>query len=86
MSKKRTKADQLQRNVEQLEKHEDVRRESQINEKRSQPAASTELEETIRLRAYELYEAHGRENGHELGDWFQAETEIRPAKQRATAA
>jgi CheY-like chemotaxis protein len=31
-----------------------------------------ELENQIRLRAYELYEARGREDGHELEDWFRA--------------
>lgn len=30
----------------------------------------------IRRRAYELYEARGREPGHELEDWLQAETEV----------
>ena len=28
----------------------------------------TALDEQIRLRAYELYEAHGREDGHEFDD------------------
>ena len=31
-----------------------------------------ELEYQIRLRAYQLYEARGREDGHELEDWFRA--------------
>jgi len=44
------------------------------------------LEEQIRLRAYELYEAHGREDGHEVDDWLQAEAEILGAGQKATAA
>jgi len=30
----------------------------------------------IRKRAYELFEARGREPGHELDDWLQAEREI----------
>jgi Protein of unknown function (DUF2934) len=30
----------------------------------------------IRLRAQELYEARGREEGHELDDWLRAEAEI----------
>jgi Protein of unknown function (DUF2934) len=34
------------------------------------------LEEQIRRRAYELYEARGREDGHDLEDWLQAEAEI----------
>jgi Protein of unknown function (DUF2934) len=44
------------------------------------------LEEQIRLRAYEIYEGRGREDGHELDDWLQAEAEILGAGQRATAA
>lgn len=44
------------------------------------------LKEQIRLRAYELYEARGREDGRELEDWLQAEAEILGAGQKATAA
>ena len=35
-----------------------------------------ELEHQIRLRAYELFEARGREDGHDIEDWLQAETEL----------
>jgi hypothetical protein len=37
---------------------------------------SQNLEEQIRCRAYELYEARGRENGHDVEDWLCAESEI----------
>ena len=30
----------------------------------------------IRVRAYELFEQRGREDGHDLDDWLQAESEI----------
>ena len=30
----------------------------------------------IRVRAYELFEQRGREDGHELDDWLQAEAEL----------
>jgi HSP20 family protein len=30
----------------------------------------------IEKRAYELFELRGRENGHDLDDWFKAETEL----------
>ena len=40
-------------------------------------------EEDIRARAYELYEARGRENGHDLEDWFRAEEEITGRKSAA---
>lgn len=32
--------------------------------------------EMIRSRAYQIYECRGREPGHELDDWVQAEREI----------
>lgn len=42
-------------------------------------------EEQIRIRAYELYEAHGRGNGHDLDDWLEAEAEITGRADRAAA-
>ena len=44
-----------------------------------------ELEAQIRQRAYELYEARGRENGHEEEDWLRAEEEITGKKSRNAA-
>ena len=35
-----------------------------------------DLDHQIRLRAYQLYEARGREDGHELDDWLRAEEEF----------
>ena len=45
-----------------------------------------ELEDQIRLRAYQLYEARGGEGGHEEEDWFRAEEEITQKKARTIAA
>ncbi len=45
-----------------------------------------ELEHQISLRAYELYEKRGREDGHELEDWLRAEEEITRKKARTIAA
>jgi hypothetical protein len=45
-----------------------------------------ELEHQIRLRAYELYEARGRKDGHELEDWLRAEEEIAGKRVRTVAA
>ncbi len=45
-----------------------------------------ELEDQIRLRAHELYEARGREHGHEMEDWLRAEEEIAVKKFRTVAA
>ena len=45
-----------------------------------------QLEDQIRQRAYELYQARGREDGHDLQDWFRAEEEITKRKVRSIAA
>jgi hypothetical protein len=45
-----------------------------------------ELEDQIRRRAQELYEARGREDGHELDDWLRAEEEITQKKAGTIAA
>ena len=36
----------------------------------------TVTDEDIAQRAYALYEARGREEGHDLDDWLQAEREL----------
>jgi hypothetical protein len=59
---------------------------------KKRPATTTsdpqelELEHQIRLRAYELYEARGREDGHDEEDWLRAEAEITGKKVRTVAA
>ena len=45
-----------------------------------------ELKYQIRLRAYELYEARGRKDGHQVEDWLRAEEEIAVKKFRTVAA
>jgi Protein of unknown function (DUF2934) len=45
-----------------------------VEVKRSAP--STNLEEQIRIRAYQLYEERGYTPGHENEDWLVAEREI----------
>jgi hypothetical protein len=52
-------------------------------------AASAEtpsIEEEIRRRAYEFFEARGGEDGQELEDWLRAEEEIRGSKTNAVPA
>ena len=44
-----------------------------------------DLQEQIRLRAYDLYEQRGRE-GHELDDWLQAESEVTQQKAKTVIA
>jgi hypothetical protein len=45
-----------------------------------------EREYQIRLRAYQLYEARGREGGHALDDWLRAKEEITIKKFRTASA
>ena len=44
------------------------------------------VEDQIRQRAYELYESRGREDGHEVEDWLNAEEEITKRGTRTAAA
>jgi hypothetical protein len=42
-----------------------------------------ELQEQIRVRAYQLYEQRGRDDGHSLDDWLQAEAESSQVRKAA---
>jgi hypothetical protein len=42
----------------------------------SHTATETKVQEQNSSRAYELYETRSRENGNDLEDWSQAETDI----------
>ena len=44
-------------------------------------ASFDELEERIRLRAYELYEKRGKRDGYAVDDWLQAEAEAELTEQ-----
>ncbi len=60
-----------------------------IRSKKVVPSGNPDLvaiEEQVRARAYELFEARGREGGHELEDWLRAEEEVTGQKSAATAA
>jgi DUF2934 family protein len=48
--------------------------------------STSELQEQIRRRAYELYEQRGRDDGHELDDWLRAESELAQQKAMTAAA
>ena len=89
MAKKRTKADRLQRQTEQLDKKVD-RRPDEIEKKPStlapksdEPTVLIPIEQQIQQRAYELYEQRGRTDGHDLDDWLQAECEIKGTQAKA---
>ena len=48
--------------------------------------SASDLQEQIRRRAYELYEQRGRNDGYELNDWLQAESELTQQKPKTIAA
>ena len=41
------------------------------------------LEDIIRKRALEIYERQGKQDGHELDDWLEAEREVLEAAAKA---
>lgn len=47
---------------------------------------TTKLQGQIRGLAYELYEQRGREDGHDLDDWLNAEAELRQGRAGKVAA
>ena len=48
--------------------------------------STSELQEQIRRRAHELYEQRGGDDGHELDDWLQAESEVTQQKAQTVGA
>ena len=92
MAEKRTKADRLERQTEQLGKRVDRQPDEFENEpstlatKSDEPTVLIPIERQIQQRAYELYEQRGRADGHELDDWLQAECEIKGTQANAAAA
>ena len=52
---------------------------------RGQETSGDTLEQ-IRMRAYEIYEQAGREDGHDVDHWLQAEAEIIGTSARKAAA
>ena len=50
---------------------------TQQEKQRSTNQENENLRQQVELRAYELYEARGRIDGHHEDDWYQAENEIR---------
>ena len=43
----------------------------------------SELQEQIRTRAFQLYEQRGRNDGGDLDDWLQAESELSQVQKAA---
>lgn len=49
---------------------------SQPKQQRSTSGNADNVEDQIRMRAYELYEARGYLDGHDVEDWYEAEEEL----------
>jgi hypothetical protein len=48
--------------------------------------APVDIQEQVRLRAFELYEQRGRGDGFEVEDWLQAEAELASPRRTGRAA
>lgn len=48
--------------------------------------STPDLQEQIRRRAHELYEKRWKDEGHELDDWLQAESEVTQQKAKGVGA
>jgi hypothetical protein len=48
--------------------------------------SAVEHQEQIRRRAFEIFEQRGREDGHDLEDWLQAESELAQHRIKLVAA
>ena len=59
---------------------------SQTKQQPSVDGETDKMQERIRVRAYELYEARGRADGYHEDDWYQAEEELRKQHQVQRAA
>ena len=60
-----------------------------LNQETKRPPAiqaDIDVEDTVRRRAYELYEERGRGDGHELQDWVEAEAEVLHSRDLVKAA
>jgi len=47
--------------------------------------ANHDPQDVVAQRAYELFEERGREDGHDLDDWLEAERELQTQPASATA-
>jgi hypothetical protein len=92
MATKRTKADKLERQTEQLgkkvDRHPDEfeKKPLTLAPKSDESTILIPIEQQIQQRAYELYERRGMTDGHDLEDWLQAECEIKATHANAAAA
>jgi Protein of unknown function (DUF2934) len=63
-----------------------VKKSTTKNANANRGESAVDLQEQISRRAYELYERRGREHGHEVEDWLQAEAELAEERNKWLAA
>jgi predicted RNase H-related nuclease YkuK (DUF458 family) len=62
--------------VEKTQTEELVAVDTETRRKKQQTMMVQLVERKVRSRAKQLYETRGQQDGQELQDWFQAETEV----------
>lgn len=81
--------------AESPKKHEEVNQAAaRLNGEATSPAEcrtltlqlDAEIREQISLRAFKIFEQRGRQDGHDLDDWLQAEAELTAKQWRVFAA
>jgi Protein of unknown function (DUF2934) len=63
-----------------------IKSKSSLSRTTAQNPEPAGLQDQIRLRAHELYESRGRQDGQALDDWLQAEAELTKGKAKAAHA
>jgi len=63
-----------------------VTQESATRQNNESGQAGQEIAERIRIRAYQLFEERGRQEGFEREDWLRAEAEVVAKSQREKSA
>lgn len=53
-----------------------MNRQTPIPHTETQTTFAIDPQEQVRRRAFEIYEKRGKEHGHDVEDWLQAEAEI----------
>ena len=56
---------------------------AQENAALPQSQSNGNVEEAIRVRAYQLFEQRGRIHGYDVEDWFRAKAEVGPRAQHS---
>ena len=77
MAKAKSGAATAEKKVTTRRKKMEVAGEVPSNGSNGHTEQSMVVEEQIRIRAYELYERRGRQDGAHESDWFAAEAELR---------